>query len=226
MGMVESARKLLLLMKKIISNDISLSKRVSKEQISLMDYCRLAILNHENVLEGFNTYTGGKRDSTFVVKCRSVNLKEIIDKAISFSHVECKIKNITVRTWISNAVPTSMRCIEGHVLKCVDNLLANAVKFSHPNGMVTINATIQDSMVTVDFRDHGCGIRAKNLKRIFEYGERGVHPEIERSTIGRGVGLYVARKLARNMGGDVLVKATKLGVGTTFRLTFKCEKTN
>jgi signal transduction histidine kinase len=74
----------------------------------------------------------------------------------------------------------------------------------HPNG----------DAVEFLVRDDGPGIRPEESERIFEPGFRGDAGTVSGSP-GAGLGLSLARRLARAVGGDV--EATQNGAGTTFR---------
>ncbi|HEV7887207.1 MAG TPA: ATP-binding protein, partial [Acidimicrobiales bacterium] len=73
-----------------------------------------------------------------------------------------------------------------------------------------------DGGVAFVVRDHGAGIPAKDLDRIFERFYR-VDPARDRRTGGSGLGLAIVRHVAANHGGEVVVESTE-GVGSTFTL--------
>lgn len=95
------------------------------------------------------------------------------------------------------------------------NLLGNAVKFTDV-GHVTlfVNGT-PEGRVVCEVRDSGLGISEADQARIFDkfsqVGERGRSP-LE----GTGLGLTIARELARAMGGDISCRSA-VGVGSSFR---------
>jgi two-component system sensor histidine kinase SenX3 len=105
-------------------------------------------------------------------------------------------------------------------------LLENAVVYSPQDG--TVEITIESRRrapregesvgpcVHVEIRDHGVGIPAKDLERIFERFYR-VDPGRARETGGTGLGLSIVRHVAQNHGGNVLVDSRE-GEGSTFTL--------
>lgn len=95
----------------------------------------------------------------------------------------------------------------------VMNLLSNAVKFT-ATGTITVGAEIDDDSVRLAVGDSGIGIAREDHERIFE-PFRQVDGSSTRTQPGTGIGLPIARKLARLMGGDVTVEST-LGEGATF----------
>ena len=108
---------------------------------------------------------------------------------------------------------------ETRVRQCVLNLLSNAAKFTK-NGVVTLDLRPcrigRAQGVAIAVRDTGPGISEEHQARLFQ-----PFMQIDNSTTrthdGAGLGLVITRRLARAMGGDVVV-SSKLGHGATFTL--------
>jgi PAS domain S-box-containing protein len=98
--------------------------------------------------------------------------------------------------------------------RALANLIANAVKYSPDDSPVEVVVASDDATVTVSITDLGPGISAEAHERIFERFER---LEESRKQTGTGLGLYIARRLARAMGGEVTVSSAP-GAGSTFVL--------
>jgi PAS domain S-box-containing protein len=96
------------------------------------------------------------------------------------------------------------------------NLLTNAVKFTERGGII-VRCVADDTMVRIDVRDTGPGIRGELLDLIFEPFVQGDRT-LTRTAEGTGLGLSISRQLARAIGGDITVQST-LGEGTVFTLT-------
>jgi len=99
-------------------------------------------------------------------------------------------------------------------LQILVNLIGNAVRYSPRDGMVWIRAERENGVAAVIVADQGKGIALEDQARIFEKFER-VDP---REPGGSGLGLYIARRLARAMGGDVTVDSAP-GQGARFVFT-------
>lgn len=97
------------------------------------------------------------------------------------------------------------------------NLVGNALKYTPVGGHVQVWAECLDQDVWVHVQDSGPGLSKEDQGRIFERFYR-VDPSRSRMAGGSGVGLTVARGLARAMGGDVRVNS-QLGQGSTFSFT-------
>ena len=97
------------------------------------------------------------------------------------------------------------------------NLMTNAIKFTEPQGSITLECARNGELVTVLVSDTGRGIPADKLSEIFE-----PFVQVARSagapSEGVGLGLAISRDLSRAMGGD-LVAESEVGRGSTFTLT-------
>jgi signal transduction histidine kinase len=95
------------------------------------------------------------------------------------------------------------------------NLAGNAVKYTE-HGEVSMYAEVRDRMLMVAVSDTGPGIAEENIEKIFDPFWQ-VENSAARRAGGTGLGLSVARKLARLMGGDIDVRSV-VGEGSTFTL--------
>jgi signal transduction histidine kinase len=91
------------------------------------------------------------------------------------------------------------------------NLIGNALKHSEPGSPVCVGASAAASEVRIAISDRGPGIPPEDLPHLFERFYRGRSARGD----GLGLGLHIARLLARAHGGDVLAES-RLGVGSTF----------
>lgn len=100
------------------------------------------------------------------------------------------------------------------LVQVLTNLIGNALSYTDPGGRVVVSWTTDGDNVTVTVTDDGRGIAADALARVFERFYR-----VDRSVPGgTGVGLTIARGIARLHGGDILVESAGVGQGSTFRL--------
>ncbi|WP_374673941.1 ATP-binding protein [Ideonella sp.] len=96
------------------------------------------------------------------------------------------------------------------------NLLSNAIKYNRPGGAVRVSCeTASDGHWSVHVDDEGPGLRPDQLAQLFQpFNRLGA----ERRRIGgTGLGLVIARALARAMGGDVMATSTP-GQGSRFTM--------
>jgi signal transduction histidine kinase len=120
-------------------------------------------------------------------------------------------------TRLTTALPPRMRVATGdrrRVEQILTNLVANALKFTPEGGSVEIAGRVDGLAAILIVRDDGDGIPAEDRGRIFERFQRLVGHE---RVMGTGLGLPIARDLARQMGGDLDV-ASVPGAGSAFVL--------
>jgi signal transduction histidine kinase len=100
------------------------------------------------------------------------------------------------------------------IAQVLHNLLSNAAKYSPPGTPITLRAIPERSRVRIEVVDHGYGIDAQDIDRVFKKFGRGRDSE-GRRVPGVGLGLYVSRRIVRMHGSDLTVISTP-GAGTTF----------
>jgi len=93
------------------------------------------------------------------------------------------------------------------------NLLSNAVKFTD-TGHVDLIGSVENDHVRFEVSDTGLGMSREQVQRIFDPFVQAEPPTTRRAG-GTGLGLSVARRFARLLGGEVTVQS-ELGAGSTF----------
>ena len=105
------------------------------------------------------------------------------------------------------------------VLQILLNLLGNAIRYSPANSQVWIRIEAEDERARVIVADQGPGLSEEQQARVFEKFER-----LGRSGDGgSGLGLYISRRLARAMGGELSVESAP-GQGARFILDLPADK--
>ena len=102
-----------------------------------------------------------------------------------------------------------------HFREVVSNLIENAIKYT-PSGEVVVNATGDDKQISVSVKDSGIGIPAEDIPHLFQKFYR-VDNSDTREIGGTGLGLYLSRRLAEAMSGNLRVES-KYKEGSTFYL--------
>ena len=102
-----------------------------------------------------------------------------------------------------------------HFREVVSNLIENAIKYT-PSGEVVVNITGDDKQISVSVKDSGIGIPAEDIPHLFQKFYR-VDNSDTREIGGTGLGLYLSRRLAEAMSGNLRVES-KYKEGSTFYL--------
>jgi signal transduction histidine kinase len=131
--------------------------------------------------------------------------------------LRCESKGIGFQAFIDLEEPHMVVGDAARLRQVLHNLLGNAVKFTK-TGLIILKVQRQDDQrYSFDVRDTGPGIASKDLGHIFEAFAQ-VDESATRPADGTGLGLTIARELARAMGGDISVSSA-LGVGSRFEFT-------
>jgi signal transduction histidine kinase len=150
-----------------------------------------------------------------IVSPREIVVADVLDQTAAM--IEPMANARTLRLDVRRPSPTlTIESDAGKLRQILLNLLTNAIKFTD-EGSVTVSAE-EDRDGTVAFRvkDTGIGIAPEYQDRIFESFWQ-VQQTMTRRVGGAGLGLNVARQLARLLGGDVTVESIP-GAGSTFTL--------
>lgn len=96
----------------------------------------------------------------------------------------------------------------------LQNLLENAIKYSNPEGNVTVSITPTTDAITISVTDEGIGIPADAQEHIFSKFFRADNAK-ELKKEGTGLGLFTAKRIAEKHGGSMTFES-ETGKGTTF----------
>ncbi len=99
----------------------------------------------------------------------------------------------------------------------VVNLLDNAVKYSPEGGEIGVRVAVGGGRVFISVSDQGVGIDPDDFPRLFTRFSRLEQQDV-RGGDGTGLGLYIAREIARRHGGDIMVES-RPRVGSRFTLS-------
>ena len=113
-------------------------------------------------------------------------------------------------------LPTPPLWVQGHadsLIRLFSNLLENAIRYTPPDGRITVSAETRNGTVSIDVTDTGEGIAPEHLPHVTE---RFYRAEAARSRAhgGTGLGLSICRSIVEAHGGDLTLRSS-LGSGTT-----------
>jgi len=143
---------------------------------------------------------------------RSVNLAGLVSERQQTLTALAAANGVELRLVAENRLPRVL-ADRGHLERVIENLLGNAVKFSHPGGRVTVRLGADDKHVLLSVTDNGIGIPAAEQDQVFARFFRSslsVADEIQ----GAGLGLALVQTVVEWHGGSVEVDSIE-GEGTT-----------
>ncbi len=155
----------------------------------------------------------------FALLLETIDLADIARRAAGLLAVRAGNANVTITRPAAEARVVARGDFR-RVLQILVNLIGNAVRYSQSGGAVQVTTHTGSDQVTVVVADTGKGVAPADHARIFEKFERVDASEPG----GNGLGLYIARRLARAMGGDLTIDSA-IGEGARFVLSLPTQAT-
>ena len=201
--------------------DLLRTTRLADKQAGYVD---IAAASGEILLEHVNEALDITRIETgeLVLSPQVFDLRALVESVCAVLAPLADEKGLALRQEVSEQLASHFKADAGRIRQILINLLGNAVKFT-PSGAVTLSVG-SGTGGTVEFtvRDTGPGIRPEDLDRIFE-DYRSLAPSGGRQRRGDGLGLSIARRIARRLGGDLTVTSPP-DTGASFTLSLPLNR--
>jgi two-component system, sensor histidine kinase LadS len=148
-----------------------------------------------------------------------VNLRGVMEGVLKELFPYAEAQGVTLRPNLTSVEPVPAN--RYLIAQAFANLVHNAIKYSPRGSVVDVSLRLDGDgkHVCAEVRDRGRGIEESDRDRIFELRVRGdglIEP-------GSGLGLHYAREIARMHGGDVVLVASQVNQGSTFRMVLPYE---
>ena len=144
-----------------------------------------------------------------------VGLAEIVDEAAETAGPAARAKNIALLVEVEPAQREAL-ADRPQLIRVIDNLVANAIKFTPDGGTVRVAARSEGATAVLEVADTGIGIPPAEQRELFNRFFRGAKATAE-AIPGSGLGLAISEVIAEAHGTTIQVESTP-GVGSTFRL--------
>lgn len=154
-----------------------------------------------------------------IMKLVDEPLHEIVESSIERLREKIEKKEITVQSYI----PENMQilCDRDHIRRVITNLISNAIKWSPPKDVITVNATNEGEDIIISVYDNGPGVPDDQRERIFE---RFYQVDTARSgREGSGLGLAICKHIVEAHGGKIWAEGNSQGNGGRFLFTLLDE---
>jgi two-component system sensor histidine kinase BaeS len=113
---------------------------------------------------------------------------------------------------------------EDRITQVLMNLIANAMAYTPPGGIVTVSAQVTGRELQLSIKDNGAGIPAASLTHIFDRFYRVDKSRSRAAGGGSGIGLTIARAFIEAHGGRIWAESGGEGQGSTFSFTLPLSK--
>ena len=144
------------------------------------------------------------------------DLRTVIARAIATAHED---PGTQIVVDLPNDLPLVI-ADSNAILQVLINMLSNARKYSPGGGAINVRAGVIGDVVEVSIQDHGLGIPADALPKLFNKFYRVANPD-RRQIAGTGLGLAISRRIIEVHGGRVGAESAGLGLGSRFYFTLR-----
>jgi PAS domain S-box-containing protein len=145
---------------------------------------------------------------------RPVDLGAVARRVVDDASLRARERGLTLRLVAAELAPVHADFYR--LVQVLENLLANALKFTGPGGRVDVVVRDDGAMGVVEVCDTGIGVSPEEKERVFERLYRAPSA-IRNQAQGAGLGLPIVRAIVEAHGGTVQVES-EVGVGTTVRV--------
>ncbi len=153
-------------------------------------------------------------ESNFInLNLDKVDLRDIIKDVQKRNTISATNKSISVLLDLAEDIPETYMDYQ-KIDEVLDNLISNAIKFSHSGGKVRILSKIKEDHLVVEISDNGLGLSEEDITQAFQRGVK-LSAQPTGGEHSSGFGLWIVKKLIEAHKGSVWVKST-LGKGSTF----------
>ena len=179
----------------------------------------------ENIIVGGQRLLNMINDLLYLAKAEAnkiqlhieqVKVDEICEAVMSSFSEITQEKSIEVQLEVQRGLPMLVTDA-GKIQQILENYMSNAVKFTPPNGAITLSVVkLDDKTIRFSVTDTGCGIAEADKEKLFQkFGQVG-NP-LTRESSGTGLGLAISKELADMLAGQVGFES-QLDKGSTFWL--------
>ncbi len=193
------------------------------------DYIGKANYSAENLLGIINDILDFSKIEADKLEIEEVDLqlRNTISNTVNLLELKAEEKSIKLAIKIDHAIPDYFIGDPLRLGQILNNLGSNAVKFSNPGSIVSLNVSIQkeseqDALLHFSVQDTGIGIPPEQQKKLFQSFSQADN-STTRKFGGTGLGLVISQKITQLMGGKIWLES-KPNIGSTFHFTVLLKK--
>ncbi len=145
------------------------------------------------------------------LKMERMNIQEIVNNLIE------RLNSLTEHHILEIIMPRELPSVvvdELRIGQVITNLIENAVFYSFEDTVITFRIEVDNNNLVVSVADHGCGISADHLEKVFDRFYR-LEEGVKRRRGGTGLGLTICKAIINAHGGKIWV-TSEVGAGSVF----------
>ncbi len=146
---------------------------------------------------------------------QKLNFTNICNEAIDTLNLTINNKNININHFPSGEI--NIFADKNMVNTILRNLISNGIKFTKPNGNISVYAELNQKNALITVSDNGVGIEPEKLIQLFDITQK-ITTEGTANEKGTGLGLVICKELIEKHGGKIWVES-ELGKGSDFKFT-------
>jgi signal transduction histidine kinase len=199
--------------------DTSLPRSESKKYLEIIERTGFGLLTIINDILDISKVEAGKLE----IEKAPCSPKQMASDLESMLRLRCEEKGIELMFEMIG-LPERIITDPSRLKQILLNIVGNAIKFTN-HGDVKVTLHTQEHKLICTVQDTGVGIPLDSRHRLFQPFSQ-MDLSIRKQYGGTGLGLILSRRLARLMGGDVILKQSEPGVGSVFEITIAFEPDN
>jgi PAS domain S-box-containing protein len=151
-----------------------------------------------------------------------VPLTELLTDLTTFLNLQAQERGLTLTVQSIGTVPEQVKTDALRLRQILNNVVGNAIKFTQRGGVeVTVRLQSDDpDLLVFEVKDTGRGIAADQISKLFKPFSQA-DASSKRKFGGTGLGLALSKRLAKILGGDLVLKESSVGVGSTFVISVR-----
>ncbi|MGH7196007.1 MAG: sensor histidine kinase [Candidatus Saccharimonadales bacterium] len=195
--------------------DLALKKkRNNQEYKSALDSTRAETLRLKRLVDDLLILARGDEAVKKPITMEQVALNNTLLAAVKRLHQYAKRRDVVIELE-EMAAPIIVAGSQQMLERLFDNILTNAVKYSHPGGKVAVRTAVNKDQVRVYVIDQGRGMSPAAVRRAFD---RFYREDESRSDGGTGLGLSISKAIVDEHQGSISIES-EVGHGTTVTIT-------
>ena len=200
--------------------NLLIEEDVSKKHRNYLD---IILDSGENLLSIINDILDFSklRSGEFTIEPKIFSLHDELSHTLELFVASANSKDITITSFIDPKIPKELYGDALRIKQIVSNFLSNAIKFTPTDGVIEVEASCADQILTISVKDSGIGIAQEDIENIFTAFAQAQHTD-HTDFAGTGLGLSISNQLAELMQGRVSVES-EVGVGSIFYVEIPIE---
>jgi signal transduction histidine kinase len=197
-----------------LRNDIT--EQQKQDILARMENSNQRLMEIVDLMVGFAQF-----DKHLDYAYEATNFREIVDISLKKYGDQIHTKNINFKIDSPSSLPLVV-VDKRKIQFVVDMLIDNAIKYTPPDGLITIGLSQSKNHITLSIHDTGIGINWTDRRNVFKKYYRSRNAKLAH-TEGMGLGLYTAKTIVEKHHGRIWFDSKGTGLGTTFYIMLKTK---